>query len=679
MTISQEDALYDFLENVTQPFTPEDAAVHIRKHNHQKIGRLTADIASFMDSRKIAFPLDATRWLSRRGCFETVRFVINPTRLELLNGILIPGHRCIPFANPVLFPQEYQFYWEGVLIPCTTIEGSPEEFYPYYSIYGEEYAPQYVARDNPENEAAFNYDPYDDPFEVSIKVMDMRNIYRESSFVPGDRFMVRTLNWKEGRFELIRVDKDQWSKATLQDWYEAAEQGFRASFEQFGPGNSTEEQIAFAYWYGGERMRNVPAYSLEDFLYDKTESIEIATYGIETRFWYAGKEIPDHKLLETNQNLPDRSVIEELLYKKRIPVSEYVVLSYVRDALFRNDVDMSHIIARIIPPVLGITEREWHFLAGYIEDVLDELKETYSLFKDTAMGPIRQRVGELHTAVLDLTIRLQKGDIDGSWLPKHTFIILSQIQGHAAGVLEDLSTDEVLPTVELEALDNSLDSMIETYEDIKELIDEALDSFRRNNLSVVKLKSTHTKEGRIIQVGIGGTEVWRRIAILETCRLGDLHRILQAVFGWTAVYRFRFLCSALLSQQSVSQPLILYRDTKEGKPQSEDPGLDLSITVEALSTQGITELSYEYGTSWTVKIIILSRLDIDKQEAIRCIAGAGAAPPESIDGPVRFRKYIAMLEKGSFAERQKVLHELGQHFDPENFDMDACNQRLQHL
>ncbi|MDR3114530.1 MAG: plasmid pRiA4b ORF-3 family protein [Treponema sp.] len=682
MTISQEDAFYDFLENVTEPFTAEDVVVHIRKHKHQKTGRLALEITSFLDARKLAFPVDAKTWISRRGCFERVPFVISPTRLELLNGILIPGHRCLPFANPVLFPQEYLFYWNQTLITVTTIEGSPEEFYPYYSIYGEEYAPQYVARDNPENEAAFNYDPYDDPLEVSIQALDMRNIYRESSFVPGDRFMVRTLNWKEGKFELLRVGKDQWSVAALEDWCEAAEQGFKASFERFGPGNTTEEQIAFAYWYGGERMRDVPAYSLEDFLYDKTKSIEITTYGIETRFWYAGKEIPDHKHLEEQQSLPDRSMIEDLLYKKRIPVSEYVVLAYVRDALFRHDPDISRIIERIIPPVLGITEREWHFLAGYIVDALDEIKDTYSLFTDTVMGPLRQRVGELHTAVLDLTARLQKGDIDASCLPKHTFIILSQIQGHAAGVLEDLSTDEGPSAVELEAMDNSLDSMIETYEDIKELIDEALDNFRRNHISVVKPTSTATKEGRIIQAGIGGTDVWRRIVIPETYRLEDLHRILQTVFGWKALYGFRFLSPDIPAYQTASPLLTLYGGTKAGRnkqPLQEEPGLDLAMTVEDLSAQGITEFSYEYGTLWNVKIIILSRLDIDSKEPIRCIAGAGAAPPESIDGPIRFRKYVSILEKGSFTEQQKALHELGQDFDPETFDMDACNQRLKHM
>ncbi len=198
MTPNQEDALFNFLENVTEPFTLADITEFVLMLDPTRAENVPAEVAALIEFHNVAFRLDSRQWVSRRGCFEEVPFVINPTKLELLNGILIPGHRCIPFANPGALPHEYQFFWQGKKIPWTTTEGPPEEFYPYYYIFGEEYAPQYVARDNPENESAFNYDPYEDPPEVSIHTLDMRNIFREASFVPGDRFVVRTKDWKEG-------------------------------------------------------------------------------------------------------------------------------------------------------------------------------------------------------------------------------------------------------------------------------------------------------------------------------------------------------------------------------------------------------------------------------------------------------------------------------------------------
>ncbi|MDR2109690.1 MAG: plasmid pRiA4b ORF-3 family protein [Spirochaetaceae bacterium] len=655
MTVSQEDAFYEFLENVTEPFSLEDIVAFVRMIDSKGGGRLASEIASFIDFRNIAFPLGTNRWISRRGCFEPVRFVISPTRLELLNGILIPGHRCVPFANPVLLPQEYAFYWRGSPISASTTEGPPDDFYPYYSLFGEEYAPQYVARDNPDNESAFNSDPYDDPPEVSIHTLDMRNIYRETAAVPGDRFVVKTLDWKAGIFELERVDRDEWSQADLYAWFEAAEGGFEDAFKLLGPGGSTEEQIAYAYWYGGKRMREVPAYALEDFLYEKTDRIETAVYGIETRFWYAGKEIPDAKGLEENQILPDRTVVENILYQKGVPISEYVIQSYVRDALFRDDQDIPHIIERIIPRSCGLDEKGWDFLAGYISDVFDDFTKTYTLFTDKAMGPIRQRVGELHTAVIDLAARLNRGDIDRSCLPKHTFVILSQIQGHASSVLEDLDSEEPPSAAELEAMDNSLDSMIETYEDIKEMIDGALDSFRRNNISVVKDRGKKT--GWTIQISVGGTDVWRRIIVPESYCLEELHLVIQALFNWTGIYGYQFALD------------------RSSPDFAENRTLGPQVSLGELHERGCAEFLYEYGTKWTVKIMILSRHDLTGKP-VRCVAGTGAPPPECIDGPLRFRKFLSALEGGNDAERNAAKHELGQDFDAGAFDIETCNRTL---
>jgi hypothetical protein len=276
------------------------------------------------------------------------------------------------------------------------------------------------------------------------------------------------------------------------------------------------------------------------------------------------------------------------------------------------------------------------------------------------MGPIRQRVGELHTAVIDLLARLNKGGIDASWLPKQTHIVLSQIQGHAAGVMEDLDSDEAPPEGDLEAMDNSLDSMIETYEDIKELIEDALNTFRRSNLSVVKplAKDGKSNPWRMIQISIGGTEVWRRAAVPESFRLQDLHRLIQGALNWqgTSIYRF-----------SIEKP---------GHGLSGSGALDNKLRIEALCSEGISELIYEYGTKWTVRVIILPRYDGEEAEAVRCVSGAGASPPEFIDGPLRFRKSLSALERGNELEKQAALHELGQNFKAEYFDIDGCNRNL---
>ncbi|MCL2440643.1 MAG: plasmid pRiA4b ORF-3 family protein [Treponema sp.] len=662
MELDQEEALYEFLENTSEPFSLEEITVYVQASGQKPNKKLAIEISSYLDARKIAFKKDNHCWISRRACFEPAVFVITPSRQELLNGILIPGHRCVPFANPLTLPHRYKFFWKGEMIPVTTTEAPPEDLYPYYCVYGEEFAPQYIARDNYKNEEAYNADPYEDPPEVSIHTLDMRVIYRESSFVPGDRFIVRTIDWKECRYELEKAGKDDWNRADLDKWLEAAESGFEDSFALLGPGAGTEEQIAFAYWFGGKRMREVPAYSLETFLYEKTNRIDIVPYGIESRFWFAGREIPDSKNLQNYTVPPDRTYIEDLLYKKNIPISEFVILSYIRDAFFRNEKEIDNVINRLVPPVVHLDEEEWDILADYISDSMDDFYKGYSYFLDQGAGPIRQRVAELHTAVIELSAKLQKGEIETVWLPRHTFIVLSQIQGHAAALLEDLAFDESPGDSDISAMDNSLDSMIDTFADIKELINSAMDNFRRSNLTIIHGGKTSPEwRGqlwRMIQISISGLDVWRRAIITHECTMEELHKLIITGMNWKGKLRFRFYC-----------------ETPDGSKEY----LHDKIKLGDINFSGKKELIYEYGSNWNVKIIIMSSYQPAKNENTRFIAGDGAAPPEQVDGPRHFRRLLGSLELGGNSEKQSAQRELGQEFIPGVFDLDKMNRSLREI
>jgi hypothetical protein len=660
MDLEQEEALYEFLENISEPFTLDDITVYVQASGQKPSKQLASEIGAYLDIRKIAFRQDSKFWVSRKTCFEKAVFVITPSRLELLNGILIPGHRCVPFANPLTLPHLYKFFWKGEPVPVTTTEAPPEDLYPYFCIYGEEFAPQYIARDNPENEESFNVDPYEDPPEVSIHTLDMRGIYRECSFVPGDRFLVRTLNWNECRFELEKIGKDDWQRADLEKWQETAENGFENSFALLGPGASTEEQTAFAYWYGGQRMREIPAYSLEEFLYEKTNRVDTVPYGIETRFWFAGKEIPDSTYLQNYIVPPDRTFIEELFFDKNIPISEFVILSYIRDAFFRNEKDIDLVINRLIPPIVHIDEGEWDLLAEYISESMEDFYKGYSLFLDKGAGPVRQRVAELHTAVIELSVKLQKGEIEAAWLPRHTFIVLSQIQGHAAALLEDLAFDESPSVTDISAMDNALDSMIDTFSDIKELINTAMDNFRRSNLTLIHggKASSHPSERfwRMIQISISGLDVWRRAIISYECTMEELHKLIQAGMNWDGNLRFRFYC-----------------DSPDGSKEY----LHDKKKLGDIDFHGRKEIVYEYGPKWNVKVIIMSSYQPANNEVTHFIAGDGAAPPEHIDGPRHFRRLLNFLEIGSNQDRQSARHELGEGFTPGVFDLDEMNKKLQ--
>jgi hypothetical protein len=660
LTIAQEDALYEFLENVREPFTLKDVTQAVRNVERSNVAKLTAQIAHVLVIRRLVFESEKNCFLSRRGLFESAQFVIQPSNSELMNGVLIPGHRCIPFANPQVLPHQYRFYFRDKPCPVDSSEGAPEDFYPYYSLFGEEYAPHYIAGDNHENETAFSLDPNEEPPEVSICSFDMRAIFREIGFVPGDRFVVTSRDWKTGTFNLEYVKGNEWNESDLRSWVAAVEKGFSESFKTLGPGYSGEEQLAWAYFYGGERMRRTPAYSLEDFLFQITEKIDTVQFGIESRFWWTGKDIPDFEGLHGVMTQSDQTQIEELLAHNGIPISEFVLQSFVRDALYRKEQNIDRLIRRVIPQSVRLDRWSFDAVGQYAIEIMLEFSTTYSVFKDKAMGPIRQRVCELHTAVIDLAARLSKGLIDKTWLPMHTFIILSQIQNHSAAVLEDLDVEEALPDIELAMMEASLDSMIDTYEEVRTLVDEAMVNFRKTTFTLVRADGTTGETWFTIQLSLGGTDIWRRITIPSVIHLSEFQHIIHAVFSWNGHTRARFSTDYMIVSGIVSN----------------DRSIDQKQTVGFLANNGLSEFLYEYGLNWTVKIMILSKQDGTGSDRISCIAGEGAAPDEKIEGPLRYRRLLSNLENGNKEERKTAVTLLGEGFDWRKFDIRECNRAL---
>jgi hypothetical protein len=247
--------------------------------------------------------------------------------------------------------------------------------------------------------------------------------------------------------------------------------------------------------------------------------------------------------------------------------------------------------------------------------------------------------------------------------------VLSQIQGHAASLLEDLVFDDSPPESDIIAMDNSVDSMVETYGDIKELINNAMDNFRRSNLTIIHGGNSAGPLWWMIQISISGLDVWRRAIISHEITMAELHQLIQISMNWKGKLRFRFCCAAPSTDEKTDNKQYLHDTIKLGD----------------IDFHGKKELVYEYGSKWVIRVLIMSSYQSGKDEIPRFVAGDGAAPPEQIDGPRQFNRLLnsigAGLSGGGFSEnsasseKQFALHQLGDDF-AQGFDLDSINRKL---
>ncbi len=703
MTSAQEDAFQDYLDEATAAFTSEELVDYIRSRHPGGTRRLEEDLRSLLHTRRLAFPTPDGKWITRRGAFEGRAVLAKPDRVELENGVFFPGHRALPLMNPLRMPHELSFTLNGQTVPRTSIEASPDELYGYYDLFGEEYAPQYIARDNKENEKAYNADPYEDPPEVSVQCLDLRAMYREEGFRLGDYLLLACDDWRQGIFSIKRVPAQEAhagrGPGTLhqgdipgqkgpEDWEEALRAGFGRAFDYVGPGASTEEQIAFAFWFTGERAFTLPAYSLEEFLWERDNGIEIVPFGMETRFWLTGKEIPVSGPWTADGDDSTRTEMEKRLDAVGIHCSEYVLDGFVLDSFWRGQPDPAQTLDRIIPPGLTVDEVTRFWLFRFIIEAIEDLGPGYNSFADRSRGPLRNRACELYAAIIGLETSLGTArntrDPAPDWLPAHLHVTLSQLRLHCGNLLEDIDWEDSFETQSPEAVDNALTNLEDSYADLREELEDSRRAWRKNKISIVRPHkqgptppdstgatspaATIPAPGAVeqtpvwyaIQASLVGTRIWRRLHIPAKLSLAKLHELIQYTMGWSAERLHGFMAG----------------DAVYGQDQG---GLDEEATcITDLVDAGKRELNYDYDYSaeWEFKLRLLHEIPPPTDALISCQAGEGAAPPEDVGGPLRWRRLVQALTKGPQAERQEARAVLGESFSPTLFDRDALNAHL---
>lgn len=151
--------------------------------------------------------------------------------------------------------------------------------------------------------------------------------------------------------------------------------------------------------------------------------------------------------------------------------------------------------------------------------------------------------------------------------------------------------------------------------------------------------------------------IWRRLDLRSDLTLDQVHRVLQAAFGWWDYHLHRFALGGHPFDWH-SQLFLCPAEVEEGEEEgvaTADVRLD-----EVIQQPGdALRYAYDYGDSWdlTLKLEKVLPAGEDEPPAV-CIAGRRAAPPEDCGGLTDAADLATVLE------------------DPAHFDPDEVNEEL---
>jgi Plasmid pRiA4b ORF-3-like protein len=182
-------------------------------------------------------------------------------------------------------------------------------------------------------------------------------------------------------------------------------------------------------------------------------------------------------------------------------------------------------------------------------------------------------------------------------------------------------------------------------------------------------------------------EIWRQLEIRSAMALAQVHRVLQAAFGWEDMHLHRF---------TALEPFVRLRpvngeipDDLQWLPKQEccdpddRPEEDLSLEQLFALGSGVAFYEYDFGDSWLHRLELVSRRPADEDSPpARLIDGARRGPLEDSGGLPGYEEIMDVLSDQSHpahAEYSAWVADItgsDEPFDPAFMDIAAINRAL---
>jgi hypothetical protein len=321
---------------------------------------------------------------------------------------------------------------------------------------------------------------------------------------------------------------------------------------------------------------------------------------------------------------------------------------------------------------------------------------SYNYFADQKAGKIRAEVLD----ILDTHYAWMQGlderqdEMNPANLPVQVFAGIVQTMGFLSSFLEVLNNAEAVAGEDVDHFVRYLPEIRRTLEDFREDIEIGLKTGTGKKKAPVS-----SRQLRLVSSGeeaeSGGAEtggddelrhvfvlrislrdirpqIWRSIQVPGFISLGDLHRIIQIVMGWSDSHLHSFEIDGIRYGMSDE-----FFDDIDNDDEDED-----CYSLEDLDLREKQRFSYTYdfGDCWEHQILVSKILTPPAEDAgsyrePRCLGGKRACPPEDIGGAWGYEELLEKLSKPRKKGSRK-LAEWEEDFDPEFFDTDSVNKML---
>ncbi len=490
MNVPTDLLIRQFFRSYTDPFTVKDFSEYLTRCG---VKATDEECRAYLDSHEYVFTLAGGNYATRACAFTNQFFSIKPTRKELDKGIFVVGDRCLPFVDPQVLSFAITFVYKKQALQKKVVDFDSSTLMSFFSLYGDEYAPQYIAQDVANEGLNLAELDYTLPPMVKVTATDMTPLL-EDGFKSGDRLLCRVADWDACVVEVDFIHRtDERYQMTMDDvdreqWYTKLEKYLLDSFEVMGPQGSIEEQLAIIFADKRNELCTRACGSVEEFFY-RTNKVGFELFGVETRLWFKDQDVPavgdwNSQAKSTSQQSQTKTLRDRFSKPDEFP--EFIIDSYIKD-LFYNDIEDVEIILGILYPNLyKLSLYQQKVMLLHLKNRRGILSQSYNKFADSEIGDLRHKVLSLFTQVNGLVYSIDLANTDLAVFPQQSLVVLSQIFAHVMHLLEMFESDPAAVAADMEELVLSVQGMELNFECVSEDLKAVLARESKNGFSIIK-------------------------------------------------------------------------------------------------------------------------------------------------------------------------------------------------
>ena len=162
--------------------------------------------------------------------------------------------------------------------------------------------------------------------------------------------------------------------------------------------------------------------------------------------------------------------------------------------------------------------------------------------------------------------------------------------------------------------------------------------------------------------------VWRRIQVPDRYSFWDLHVAIQDAMGWKDYHLHEFTVPDGRTGRSKRIGI-----PDEEMPDERPCSAGWRVPIARYFSYGTDPVRYRYdfGDDWQHIVEFEEIVPAERRAYPRCVAGAGACPPEDVGGVDGYARFLRTIGDPGDPERDALLQWAGGVFDPYAFSPEA--------